>query len=168
MKKMQIKIKGFPLVLVFSLIQNFSLAQSSSNKIDSVTLTISYDSIKHELRTIFTNQRFSSLSLPWQEQLPYVDFDNDTVMFTIYLGKEHENYLLRIQKNIPTFTFENNPIELKSKGMICKVIELDDMISKNELNNVEIQTIFAVYTVLRYENSTFKKYTVKSNSIILH
>ena len=89
-------------------------------------------------------------------------------MFTIYLGKEHENYLLRIQKNIPTFTFENNPIELKPKGMICKVIELDDMISKNELNNHEIQTIFAVYTVLRYENSTFKKYTVKSNSIILH
>ena len=52
--------------------------------------------------------------------------------------------------------------------MICKVIELDDMISKNELNNHEIQTIFAVYTILRYENSTYSKYTLKSNSIILH
>ena len=155
-------------MVLFSLIQYVSLAQNSSNKIESVSLTISYDSVKNELHAIFNNQRFSTLTLPWQEQIPYVNFENDTVKFEIYLGKENENYLLRIIKNIPTYTFENNPIELKPKGKMCKVIELDDMISKTELNNPEIQTIFAVYTVLRYENSTFKKYTLKSNSIILH
>jgi hypothetical protein len=165
---MQIKIKVAILVSLFFIRQDFSMAQTSSHKIDSMTLTISYDPQHNVIHALFTNESNSLVVLPWQEQLPYISFDEDSIRFSIYLANENGYIILRMLENIPDFTFEEKNIELKPKTTSCKLIDLENMITKNELNNPNNLFVFAKYTIIRHENSTIKEYNLTSNKIMLH
>ncbi len=165
---MQLKIKVAILVSLFFIRQDFSMAQTSSHKIDSMTLTISYDPQHKVIHALFTNESNSLVVLPWQEQLPYISFEEDSIRFSIYLANENGYIILRMLENIPDFTFEKNNIELKPKTTSCKLIDLENMITKVELYNPDNLFVFAKYTIIRHENSTIKEYNLTSNKIKLH
>ena len=161
-KKMQKKIKDVLLLFIICFISDFYLCQQTAgHKIDSSTLSISYDENQHVIRACFTNQKNSVVILPWQEQLPYIEFEEDTVWFSIYFANNNEVVALGLQECVPDFTFESNNIELKPKGTSCKVIELEGMISRGDLINDNV--LFAIYTFLKRENTEFKKYFLMSN-----
>lgn len=166
--KMLIKIKGIFFSFLISVTNNFSFAQSSKYIIDSMTLNISYDDNLNILNVFFINQSNSIVILPWQEQLPYVSFDEDSIGFTIYLANENGFNILSDQKNTPLYTFENNQIEIRPKGTIKKTIELEDMITKNEIKNRDNLYMFAKYFIRKCENSTIKEYYIISNKVILY
>jgi hypothetical protein len=161
---MQRKLKNVVLSVILCLVSNSYFGQKSmGQEIDSMTLTISYDNNKHVLRACFTNLSNSVVILPWQEQLPYIEFDTDTARFSILLGNNIGIAAIGLQDCIPSFTFESNNIELKPKETSCKVIELDWMISKEDLKNNNL--LFAIYSFFKWENLELKEYFLASNNL---
>ena len=151
------------LIIVYCISDNCHSQLIAENKIDSMTLTISYDNNKHVLRACFTNLSNSVVILPWQEQLPYIEFDTDTARFSILLGNNIGITAIGLQDCIPTFTFESNNIELKPKETTCKVIELKCMISKEDLINNNF--VFAIYSFFKYEITGLKELFLVSNDL---
>jgi hypothetical protein len=159
------KMKNVVLSVIICLVSNSYFGQKSmGQEIDSMTLTISYDKNTHVLNACFTNLSNSVVILPWQEQLPYVEFDSDTARFSILLGNKNGIAAIGLQDCIPTFTFESNNIELKPKETTCKVIVLKCMISKEDLINNNF--IFAIYSFFKYEITGLKELFLVSNDLI--
>ena len=159
-KKMKVVVL---LIIVYCISDNCHSQLIAENKIDSMTLTISYDKNKHVLHACFTNLSNSVVILPWQEQLPYVEFDSDTARFSILLGNKNGIAAIGLQECIPSFTFESNNIELKPKETTCKVIELKCMISKEDLINNNF--VFAIYSFFKYEITGLKELFLVSNDL---
>lgn len=158
------KMKNVVLSVIICLVSNSYFGQKSmGQEIDSMTLTISYDKNKHVLHACFTNLSNSVVILPWQEQLPYVEFDSDTARFSILLGNKNGIAAIGLQECIPSFTFESNNIELKPKETTCKVIELKCMISQEDIKNNNL--LFAIYSFIKWENFELKEYFMASNNL---
>ena len=161
---MQRKLKNVVLSVILCLVSNSYFGQKSmGQEIDSMTLTISYDNNKHVLRACFTNLSNSAVILPWHEQLPYIEFDTDTARFSILVENKMGIAAIGLQDCIPSFTFESNNIELKPKETTCKLIELDWMISKEDLKNNNL--LFAIYSFFKWENFELKEYFMASNNL---
>lgn len=159
-KKMKVVVL---LIIVYCISDNCHSQLIAENKIDSMTLTISYDKNKHVLNACFTNLSNSVVILPWQEQLPYIEFDSDTARFSILVGNKNGIAAIGLQDCIPTFTFESKNIELKPKETTCKVIELKCMISKEDLINNNF--VFAIYSFFKYEITGLKELFLVSNDL---
>lgn len=152
------------LIIVYCISDNYHSQLMAENKIDSMILNISYDKNKHVLNACFTNQSNQVVILPWQEQLPYIEFEKDTVRFSVLLGNKFGIAAIGLEECIPTFTFESNNIELKPKETTCKVIELKCMISKEDLINNNF--IFAIYSFFKFEITGLKELFLVSNDLI--
>jgi hypothetical protein len=121
---------NFVILFLFSTLNSFS--QVNTISIDSVNIDISFNSIKQNLCVQFINKSKVKVVLPWKESLPYSDFEGE-VKFNIYVVNNLNKQLLKVTENIPQYVFESNDIEIKKRGSISKIIELEQMISRNEI-----------------------------------